>query len=175
MDLTTPAVRVRPAAADDAPALADFARRLFHETFAPDNRPADMAAYEADTFSAERQAAEIADPDGLVLLATLGESWVGYAHLGAGTPPAGVPTPAVEVRRFYVDPAWHGRGVAASLMTAVRHAAAARGARALWLGVWERNARAIAFYAKWGFTDVGTQPFRLGDDLQTDRVMARAL
>jgi ribosomal protein S18 acetylase RimI-like enzyme len=51
--------------------------------------------------------------------------------------------------------------------------AASRRRRTIWLGVWERNARAIAFYRRWGFADVGSQPFRLGTDLQTDRVMAR--
>ena len=51
--------------------------------------------------------------------------------------------------------------------------AAARGRRTVWLGVWEHNARAIAFYRRWGFTDVGSQPFQLGADLQTDRVMSR--
>ena len=60
-------------------------------------------------------------------------------------------------------------------MDAAVEAAAARGARTLWLGVWERNARAIAFYAKCGFADVGAQPFTLGADVQTDRVMALAL
>jgi ribosomal protein S18 acetylase RimI-like enzyme len=43
----------------------------------------------------------------------------------------------------------------------------------IWLGVWERNARAIAFYRRWGFADVGSQSFQLGGDLQSDRVMAR--
>ena len=175
-DATTGAapVRVREATADDAARLADFARRLFHDTFAADNRPEDMAAYEAATFSPARQRAEIADPAGRVLVAEIGEAWAGYAHLADGGPPPGVEGPAVELRRFYVDPAWHGRGVAQALMAAVREAARARGARSLWLGVWERNRRAIAFYAKCGFADVGAQTFTLGADVQTDRVMAAA-
>ena len=56
-------------------------------------------------------------------------------------------------------------------MAAVYEAARTAGARQLWLGVWERNARAIRFYAKWGFTDVGRHDFVLGTDRQTDRVM----
>ena len=44
----------------------------------------------------------------------------------------------------------------------------------MWLGVWERNARAIAFYAKWGFIDIGDHVFMLGSDRQTDRIMWRA-
>jgi ribosomal protein S18 acetylase RimI-like enzyme len=50
-----------------------------------------------------------------------------------------------------------------------------RGGRTLWLGVWDQNPRAIRFYTKWGYEDVGGQTFMLGDDPQQDRVLARPL
>jgi ribosomal protein S18 acetylase RimI-like enzyme len=77
----------------------------------------------------------------------------------------------VELARFYVDRPWHGRGVARELMDAARAAARNLGGRTFWLGVWEHNPRAIAFYAKCGFRDVGSHKFLVGSDLQTDRVM----
>jgi len=49
------------------------------------------------------------------------------------------------------------------------------GARTVWLGVWERNPRAQAFYRKCGFTDEGTQVFIVGEDVQNERVMVRPL
>jgi ribosomal protein S18 acetylase RimI-like enzyme len=61
--------------------------------------------------------------------------------------------------------------VAQQLMTAAIAAARGRGAVSLWLGVWERNPRAQAFYKKSGFRDVGTHTFYVGTDAQTDRVM----
>jgi ribosomal protein S18 acetylase RimI-like enzyme len=60
-------------------------------------------------------------------------------------------------------------------MAAAIEAAEAAGARTLWLGVWERNPRAIAFYRKAGFVDVGSQLFVVGTDPQTDRLMERSL
>jgi ribosomal protein S18 acetylase RimI-like enzyme len=60
-------------------------------------------------------------------------------------------------------------------MTAVLEAAVRRGAATLWLGVWERNPRAQAFYRKYGFVDVGAHTFILGSDHQIDRLMARPL
>jgi len=60
-------------------------------------------------------------------------------------------------------------------MHAVLEAAAGRGAQSLWLTVWEHNPRARAFYAKCGFTDVGTCAYLFGTEPQTDRVMARAV
>ncbi len=78
----------------------------------------------------------------------------------------------VELVRFYVDRDYHGRGIASRMMDVVRDAAIALGAEVLWLGVWEHNPRAIAFYKKCGFTDVGTQDFWMGPERQHDRVMA---
>jgi ribosomal protein S18 acetylase RimI-like enzyme len=77
--------------------------------------------------------------------------------------------------RFYVDFAFHGQGVAQALMTAVEDAARARGASTLWLGVWESNVRAQAFYRKQGFTVVGSQIFILGSDPQRDLIMAKTI
>ncbi len=178
-------VTVRPATIADAERLSAFARRVFDETFGADNTPADMAAYLDSAFTPALQAAELRDPDAAILLAEAEvdaegngrPAIAGYAHLVLrGEAPAcvGGPAPA-ELRRFYVDRALHGRGAAGLLMDAAVATAAAHGARTLWLGVWERNARAIAFYAKRGFADVGAQRFVLGADVQTDRVLARAI
>jgi GNAT superfamily N-acetyltransferase len=81
----------------------------------------------------------------------------------------------VELWRFYVERGWHGRGVAAALMEQVKAEATKRGAQTLWLGVWERNDRARAFYAKCGFADAGEHIFLFGTDPQTDRVMTMTL
>jgi ribosomal protein S18 acetylase RimI-like enzyme len=74
-----------------------------------------------------------------------------------------------------VDIPWQGRGAAGTLMRAVEGAACGRNADTVWLGVWERNLRAQAFYRKHGFAVVGTQVFMMGRDPQRDFVMARPL
>lgn len=171
-------VTIRPATPSDADALAAFGERTFREAFGPDNRPEDVDLYVRATYSAERQGGEITDPDRITFV---GESDGGviaaFAQLRAnGSTPECVTGPApIELLRFYVDRPWQGRGVAHELMDAVVSAARSRGARTIWLGVWERNPRAIAFYGKHGFRDVGCVPFKLGGDDQTDRVMVRTL
>ena len=186
------ALAIRNATAADAGALSAFAAKVFHDTFAPDNDPMDMHVYLSDAFTPEKQAAEIADASCVCLIAEVGETLAGYALLrlealdprepGELAAELRVKQPVeqprdrpVELQRFYLDHAWHGRGVAPQLMAACIDAARARGAASLWLGVWERNARAIRFYQKHGFTDIGSQVFRLGTDLQTDRVMSRSV
>jgi ribosomal protein S18 acetylase RimI-like enzyme len=170
-------IRLRRATPDDAALLASLAARLFEDTFGPDNDPEDMRAYLASSFSEAQQREEIGDPERTVILA-LGSSdeAIGYATMRRGTRSNGVTAdrPA-EVQRIYADRTYHGRGVGGALMTACVEQARAWGCDVVWLAVWERNPRAIAFYEKSGFRKVGRQTFMLGKDLQYDHVMARML
>jgi diamine N-acetyltransferase len=152
--------------------LAELAAATFRDAFGADNRPEDLALHLARSYGVPQQSAELAHPAITTLLAFVGAELVGYAQLRQGLPPPCV-TPArpIELWRFYVVRPWQGRGVAQTLMASVVAAARERGGAVLWLGVWERNPRAQAFYRKSGFTDVGSQMFLVGTDAQTDRVM----
>lgn len=175
------AVMIRPATAADASALSRLAATTFRETFEGENSPEDMERYVAEAFTPEQQAAEIADSRSVVLLAEHlddagGSALVGYVHLVTGDAPGAVSGLApMELKRIYVARTWHGRRVAQLLMEASINEARAHGAQTLWLGVWERNPRAVAFYAKCGFTRVGEHTFMLGNDAQTDWLFARPL
>jgi diamine N-acetyltransferase len=181
-DLTS-RIRIRRADVADAAVLTEFAERIFRETFADTNTPEDMAAYLAEAFRVDLQREEIADPAAIVLLAEAiagndandaAAPLAGYSHLIGSEAPDVVHGPApIELKRFYIDRAWQGTGLAQLLMRATIDAAIASGARTLWLGVWEHNPRAIAFYRKFGFAEVGSHDFMLGRDRQTDIIMAR--
>jgi GNAT superfamily N-acetyltransferase len=157
----------------DAARLAEFGARTFRETFAAYNSDADMRAHLGASFGAEMQRREIEDPanDSLALVDAAGR-WLGFAQLRIGSSAPGVPPAgSIELWRFYVDQPWHGRGVAAALMAGTKQRAVERGATWLWLGVWERNPRAQAFYRKHGFETVGRKTFVVGTDPQTDDVL----
>jgi ribosomal protein S18 acetylase RimI-like enzyme len=167
---------IRSATPADAEALAEFGARTFYESFAADNTPEDMSKHLAAAWRPELQRAEILDPALDTLLAVSNGKLAGFAMVRERLAPPGVETlKPVELWRFYVDKAWQGRGLARVLMHAVEDKARARGGRELWLGVWERNVRAQAFYRKCGFEKVGTQIFVVGSDPQTDHVMLRTL
>ena len=167
---------VRGATPADAAALAEFGERSFRESYAPFNDPADLELHLARTYGAELQHRELIDPAYSCLLSFASETLVGYALLRRGVAPAAVgAAQPCEVRRFYVDARWHGRGLAMQLMQAAVDAARASGADALWLTAWEHNPRALGFYAKMGFRDVGSSAFTLGTARQTDRVLVRRL
>jgi GNAT superfamily N-acetyltransferase len=172
----TSSITIRRATPADAARLASFAATAFTDTFAADNRPEDMAAYLAESFGEAAQRAELEDPAVTVLLAEKDDALVGYAMLRDGEVADSVPSAtrgAIEIARLYAGKRWIGAGIGALLMQRCLDEARARAKDTIWLGVWERNVRAIAFYRRWGFADVGSQSFQLGSDLQTDRVMAR--
>ncbi|HEX5216324.1 MAG TPA: GNAT family N-acetyltransferase [Vicinamibacterales bacterium] len=167
---------VRLAHSADARDLALFASRTFEETFAHSTSAADMAAYLAAHYSEAIQRAEIDDARTTTLVASDGRALVGYAQIRDNEPPDGVvDRSAIELVRLYVDRAWHGRGLAIALMTRAEAAARDRGARTMWLGVWENNHRASAFYRKHGYVEVGEHVFMLGADAQRDLILAKPL
>jgi len=100
----------------------------------------------------------------------------GYAKLNKGQPADGiVGTKPIELVRLYVDRKWLGRGVGEALMRRCLEEAGRAGFKTIWLGVWERNLRAQAFYRKWEFQAVGKHVFQLGEDAQTDILMERQI
>ncbi len=169
-------VYIRYATAADATLLADMGRQTFYVTFAADNTPENMAAYLASAFGVDQQAAELADPANIFLIAEIDGVAVGYAKLEMSRPPAEITgRHAIEIARLYAARAWIGQGIGPLLMQRCLDEAQKRGADVIWLGVWEHNPRARAFYRKWGFVEVGTHVFNVGDDPQTDYLMQRHL
>jgi GNAT superfamily N-acetyltransferase len=167
----TDTLAFRLATPADAAALAEFGRRTFHDAYLHVMEPPLLTRVLAQQFDPARQRAEIEDPAAAWIMAEVDGVLAGYAYLRTGrTPEIGTPEAPVEIARFYVDRPWHGRGVARPLMDrAVAHAGRL-GGRTVWLAVWQRNPRAVAFYLKYGFTRAGVcsweqTPGAMEDDL----------
>ena len=170
------AIALRLGEARDAAALAELGARTFSDTFLADNDPDDITAFLADTFSPEKQASELADPATSYVVAELDGALVGYAMLHRGPAPECVAARSpIEIARLYVARAQLGRGAGEALMARCVEDARNAGHDMIWLGVWERNARAIRFYERWGFRHVGQHVFVVGKDPQNDLLYARPL
>ena len=171
-----PNITIRKGTVQDAALLSELGARTFSETFAADNTPEDLAAYLESSFSVAQQTWELEDPGSTFLIAEVDGRAAGYAKLHHGKPEKGVEgANAIELVRLYVLREWLGSGIGAQLMRACINAALQDGYKTLWLGVWERDARAQTFYRKWSFRPVGEHMFRLGSDLQRDILMERTL
>lgn len=166
--------RVTP---EDAAEYARVARETFYDSYAALSDPAVMATHLHRNFSAMLQRAELEDAANTVISAREPDgTWAGFVALRRSAPPPAV-TGAMPLHlvRLYAVKAWHGRGAGAFLLDAACALATAAGHDQLWLQVWERNARARRFYAKHRFVQVGTHPYRFGDEWEDDLVLVRDL
>lgn len=163
---------IRYGTREDAFLLAGLGAKTFYDAFAKDNKPEDIESYLRQSFSVEIQHQELSDPGNVFLIAENGDTAIGYAQLVMDSKDSAITvTKPVELRRIYVLHEYVGQGIGKELMAACIREARERGRNGIWLGVWEKNQRAIEFYEKWGFRQVGVHRFLLGSDPQNDFIM----
>jgi ribosomal protein S18 acetylase RimI-like enzyme len=172
--MAEPGICVRRAMSDDAEALSAFAAAVFRLGGRPGADPLDLAHYIAKELTPDRFRTMIEDPNAVLLVAEMADQICGYAQMLRSSPHPQIEGVATaEVRKFYVAPAYHGRGVAGELMRQALASLERDRSGVVWLGVYSENPRAIAFYKKWGFHIVGTYEFLVGADRQKDFIMRR--
>jgi diamine N-acetyltransferase len=168
-------MQYRDARPGDGDALAAMAASSFIDTFAHLYRPEDLTAFLASAFGPEGLPAQIADPAYRIRVACDGERIVGYAKIGANTLPAPAPADAAELKQLYVLSDWKGAGVAKALMDWAIESARETGATTMVLSVFSENVRAQRFYARYGFKEIGRNEFRVGDQIDDDRIWMASL
>lgn len=162
----------RDANESDAADLAEIGRDTFVETFGHLYPPQDLKAYLEDTYSVERMTTDLADPEVEVRVAFSGRRLVAYCKIGPVKLPTDTgPEPALELHRVYVYQARQGVGAGRILLSWAIERARRRGAKNLFLGVWESNDRAIAMYEGRGFEKVGSYQFRVGETRDNEFIM----
>lgn len=167
---------IRKARSSDAKVLSKLAEATFRATFGAVNTDEHMELHCRGNYGEQIQTAEIADP-GIVTLVTEDQGrLIAYAQLRWGKAPdcVSAKNPG-EIQRLYVVEEWHGKGIAQELMKACVGEIKQQGSDTMWLGVWECNPRAISFYKKFGFVEVGDHTFPLGGDPQRDIVMVKSV
>jgi ribosomal protein S18 acetylase RimI-like enzyme len=164
---------IRHATAEDAALLAAFGAQAFTDTYRDLDDGQEIADYVAEHFRPEVVAAVIADPACTTLLAWVDDHLAGYAIVKAAPAPACVTGPSpIELSRLYLGEGFIGQGLGARLMHEVHAEARRRGARTLWLGVYDRNVRAVEFYERFGFAQVGDKEFLFGGRIYFDPIYA---
>mgnify|MGYP002777666694 CR=1 FL=1 len=176
--IAPPNVIIRIAGVDDVPALVGVSVQTLWEAFGPPlNLATNVEAYVSSAFTTERLGDELLDPAATFLLAETPEGQlVGYAKLRRHRPPRQLRGQhAVEIQRLYVLNERTGTGLGRLLMDRCCLLARQEGFEAIWLGVWERNARGIRFYEKMGFQRVGWHYFQFGSERQRDYWMSKSI
>jgi diamine N-acetyltransferase len=168
--------RITPCGPDQVDALSEVGRETYDETFGPMNTRETMDAYLAEAFAREKLLGELRDPGCRFFFLHVDGELAGYLKVNEAPAQSDVNDPAsLEIERIYVRARFKGRGLGRTLMEHALGLARQAGKTYAWLGVWERNADAIAFYGRMGFTEAGRHSFRMGDEIQSDLIMRREL
>lgn len=169
-------LKINKAVISDAERLQAIGRITFSETFATGNSDENMIKYLDESFAIEKLTAELQNKDSYFYLAELDGQVIGYLKLNVGEAQTEIKeNNALEIERIYVLKEFHGKKVAQELYNKALQKAEEIKADYIWLGVWEKNFRAVSFYTKNGFEQFDTHIFRLGDDEQTDLMMKKVL
>jgi diamine N-acetyltransferase len=156
----------------DIPRLQQISKKTFFETFSAANTEANMKKYLDEELSFEKLTAELNDRNSGFYFATSDNNVIGYLKLNFGFSQTELKDPkAIEIERIYVLKEFHGKAAGQLLYEKAMQIAIHSNAEYVWLGVWEKNLRAISFYKKNGFMEFDRHVFKLGDESQTDLMM----
>lgn len=169
-------LNIKMATNADAELIADMSRQTFYETFVSQNTKENMDKFMNESFTKEALMKEVGEPGNIFLLAYDEKEPAGYVRMRENNnPPELGNRNSIEIARIYAATNAIGKGVGKTLMQKCIEIAQEKKKDVLWLGVWEKNNRAIDFYIKWGFEKFSTHIFMLGDDPQTDWLMKKEL
>lgn len=169
-------LQLRPGQQSDALTVAALSVQVFLDTYATDGVRPDLAREAFREYSEQAFLGRLADPNRRFILAEGQQALVGFAEVHSGPREAPVPDlHGVELVRLYVQPQAQRSGVGTALLDAAEKLALSARAPALWLTVWEGNRRALAFYARSGYADMGATVHAFEGREYANRVVAKLL
>ncbi|MBX2828540.1 MAG: GNAT family N-acetyltransferase [Flavobacteriaceae bacterium] len=152
--------------------LQQLAEETFRHTYAAHNTPENMDSYVAQHFNPAHLFEELGNPEIHYYFILKDHEPAGYIKLNQGKSQTESRFPnSLEIERIYVAAPFHGKGLGHALLLKSIEVAKEKKIPYIWLGVWDRNTQAIAFYERNGFYKDGIHPFMLGDEPQRDYVM----
>ena len=169
-------INIKPCNLEDLHKLQEVSYETFNETFKDQNSPEIMKAYLEKAFNAKQLEKELSNPSSQFYFAFYHNEIAGYLKINksdAQTEKMG--EESVEVERIYLRKKFQKHGLGKYMINQAIELAGKENKKKVWLGVGEKNENAIAFYKKMGFDVTGEHPFYMGDEVQTDFIMTKAL
>lgn len=170
---------IKRAETDDAEMLSAIGGATFLESFIDTIPGPDIVLHMQRQHSAEvyRYFLTASDPRYACWLALYSETAAPVGYVVAAPPDLPIETDAtdIELKRIYLFSKFQGSGVAKALNEAFEAHAVACGATRIFLGTYHENWRAVGFYKKSGYEQVGVRQFEVGGQLFDDIIMAKPL
>lgn len=156
--------------------LQEISVSTFKQSFSAQNTKTDMDIYLSEHLNKEKLFEQLTNPESEFYFVKNESQTVGYFKVNTGQAQNEKrPSPSLEIERIYVMATYQGKGIGKKILEQTIDIAKSKNLKNIWLGVWEKNLKAISFYQKFGFKQFGSHPFMLGTDLQTDLLMEKHL
>ncbi|RFM30550.1 GNAT family N-acetyltransferase [Deminuibacter soli] len=167
-----PAIHIVTVTPGQAQVLADVSRQTFYDAFAAQNSAADMEQHLEKTYNLLQITKELTSPHCRFYFAMAGDIVAGYMKLNFAPAQTELhDANALELERIYVVQNWQGQKIGQLLLNKAIALVKELRLQYLWLGVWEHNAKALAFYRRNGFVAFSTHHYTVGTDVQTDLML----
>ena len=169
-------VNIKKCNLEDLQTLQEVSIETFYETFKDQNSPENMKAYLEKAFNLTQLENEVTNPSSQFFFVYYQNEVAGYLKLNANDAQSEeMGDDSLEVERIYLKKQFQKHGLGKHLLNKAIEIAMEQNKKNIWLGVWEKNKNAIAFYQKMGFVQTGTHTFQMGDEEQLDFIMTKSL
>jgi len=156
--------------------IINIGRRTYYDTFHQLNTTETMMLYLDEAFSVEKISGELNNPNSFFYFLYDEEVLVAYMKVNLSPAQSDINDPeSLELERIYVIKEFKSQGYGKFMIENTLSIAKNHGCKKVWLGVWEKNNPAIAFYKRMGFEIIDKHPFRMGEEIQNDFVLQKLI
>ncbi|WP_066050724.1 GNAT family N-acetyltransferase [Robertmurraya korlensis] len=169
-------INIKKCTLEDLHKLQEISYETFNETFKDQNSPENMIAYLERAFNVKQLEKELSNRSSEFFFVYFENEVAGYLKINSNdsqTEERG--EESLEVERIYIKSKFQKHGLGKYLLQKAIEMAMERHKKEIWLGVWEKNENAIAFYKKMGFVQTGVHSFTMGEEEQMDFIMTKTL
>lgn len=169
-------IHIKKCAESDIITLSKISRETYEDTFSVSNSQSTMDKYLNYAFSEQKLYNELLNKDSHFYFFYVDSTLAGYIKLNESEAQTDINDPnSMELERIYLKQPYQGKGLGKTLLNYAVNIAAENDKLYIWLGVWEKNTKAIQFYKRNGFYKIHTHPFIMGSEEQTDFIMKKDL
>jgi ribosomal protein S18 acetylase RimI-like enzyme len=169
-------ITIRPCMVNEIDTLQEIAYETFNEAFRSMNRPEIMDQYLKEAFDKKKLSEELHNEGSWFYFLCFNDQLAGYLKINKASAQSDInDEDSLEIERIYIRKEYKGKGFGRLFVEFAFQQAAEMKKNYIWLGVWEKNIDAIAFYKKLGFQESGRHLFRMSDELQSDLIMKRIM
>ncbi|WP_026584220.1 GNAT family N-acetyltransferase [Bacillus sp. J33] len=170
------AITINKCTFEDLNELQEISYETFNETFKHQNSPENMNAYLERAFTLKQLEKELSNHSSQFFFVYCNNEVAGYLKVNTNDAQSEeMGDESLEIERIYIKSKFQKHGLGKFLLNKAMEIAMEHNKKKIWLGVWEKNENAIAFYKKMGFVQTGAHTFYMGDEEQTDFIMSKTL